>query len=90
MKKAAPFLLLVAGLAVPAITPAGEKNCTDFLILGVGPQANPQGCKNGDVVKVPFKRVPELCHFDKSIACEFGQRSGLCYCVLKSPERKKR
>lgn len=83
-------ILLVGGLLVSTGTVAGERNCTDFLILGVGPRANSQGCRGGDVVKLPYKRVPELCNFDKSIACEPGERGGLCYCVLKSPARKKR
>ncbi|HID50287.1 MAG TPA: hypothetical protein EYP40_11880 [Chromatiales bacterium] len=83
-------ILLVGGFLPCAGAVAGERNCTDFLILGVGPQANSQGCREGDVVKLPYKRVPELCNFDKSIACEPGERGGLCYCVLKSPAREKR
>ena len=72
------------------LTLAKEKNCSDFLMMGIGPQPNPQGCLKGDVIRVPYKRVVELCDFNKAIACNNDETKLICYCVYIGTEREKR
>lgn len=88
--KIASLLLCLSMIIYSGSAISESRNCTDSIIVGVGPHANPQGCKDGDIVKLQIKRIPELCDFDKAITCQGEDRRTLCYCVLNEPERKKR
>lgn len=72
------------------VTLAKEKDCSDFVMMGIGPQTNPQECLKGDVIRVPYKRVVELCDFNKAIACNNDETKLTCYCVYIGTEREKR
>ena len=72
------------------VTLAKEKDCTDFVMMGIGPQPNPQECLKGDVIMAPYKRVVELCDFNKAITCNNAETNLLCYCVYLGTEREKR
>lgn len=69
---------------------AESRNCTESVIMGVGPQSNPQECKAGDIVKLPIKRIAELCNFNSAIACTGQGKRKICYCVLRHKQRKLR
>ncbi len=69
---------------------AKEKDCSDFVMMGIGPQPNPQGCLKGDVIRVPYKRVVELCDFNKAISCNNDEAKLTCYCVYIGTERTRR
>jgi hypothetical protein len=72
------------------VTLAKEKDCSDFVMMGIGPQKNPQECLKGDVIRLPYKRVVELCDFNKAIACNNDSSKLTCYCVYIGTEREKR
>lgn len=72
------------------VTLAKEKDCSDFLMMGIGPQTNPQRCLKGDIIRVPYKRVVELCDFDKAITCNNDQDNLTCYCIYNGPARERR
>ena len=72
------------------VTLAKEKDCSDFVMMGIGPQTNPQECLKGDVIRLPYKRVVELCDFNKAIACNNDPSKLTCYCVYIGTDREKR
>jgi len=69
---------------------AESRNCTGSVMMGVGPQSGEQKCRAGDIVKLPIKRIAELCDFKSAIACNGEAKRSLCYCVLKQKRRKLR
>ena len=69
---------------------AESRNCTKSVIMGVGPQSNPQECKAGDIVKMSIKRIAELCDFNSAIVCRDEETRSICYCVLNQKQRKPR
>jgi hypothetical protein len=72
------------------VTLAKEYDCTDFIMMGIGPQTNPQKCLKGDVISLPYKRVVELCDFNKAIVCNNDQSNLTCYCIYNGTKRAKR
>ena len=72
------------------VTFAKEKDCSDFVMMGVGPHTNPQQCLKGDVIRLPYKRIVELCDFNKAIACNNEETNLTCYCIYIGDEREKR
>jgi hypothetical protein len=72
------------------VTLAKEKDCSDFVMMGVGPHTNPQKCLKGDIIRLPYKRVVELCDFNKAIACNNEQTNLTCYCSYIGADREKR
>ena len=89
MRYLVSFCLVIVCLAGEAAL-AKEKNCSDFLMLGIGPQTNQQGCLKGDVIRVPYKRAVELCDFNKAIACDNDETRLTCYCAYIGTTREKR
>ena len=89
MKYLLSFCLTVF-LLYGELTLAKEKDCSDFVMMGVGPHTNPQRCLKGDVIRLPYKRITELCDFDKAIACNNEETSLTCYCIYIGTERERR
>ncbi len=89
MKAIWPLLFLAAFLFSSSLR-AESRNCTGSVMMGVGPQSDQQKCKAGDIIKLPIKRIAELCDFNSAIACNSEGARSLCYCSLKAKRRKSR
>jgi len=83
-------LIIISSFLFSSSLSAESRDCTDSVIMGVGPQSNPQRCKAGDIVKLSIKRIAELCKFDSAIVCYGEGKRSLCYCELSAKHRKPR
>ncbi len=83
-------MIIFSVLLFSAPLAAESRNCTESVIMGVGPHSNPQQCKAGDIIKLPIRRIAELCNFNYAIACNGEGKRSLCYCTLRQKYRKPR